>query len=66
MIGRQEVPAEHLIGQRQVSLEDGGHLGAEVLLTTELLQNLHSQHEDLLQVVLLGGGGQRSEVRWQN
>lgn len=60
MIGRQKVPAEHLIGQGQVSLEDGGHLGAEVFLTTELLQNLHGQHEDLLQVLFLTGRGQRS------
>ena len=57
MIGRQEVPAEHLVGQGQVFLEDGGHLCAEVVLSTELLQNLHGQHEDLLQVLFL-----RSEV----
>lgn len=53
MIGRQEVPAEDLIGQGQVSLEHRGHLSVEVLSATELLQHLHGQYEDLTQVVLL-------------
>lgn len=53
MIGRQEVPAEDLIGQGQVSLEHRGHLSVEVLSATELLQHLHGQHEDLMKVILL-------------
>jgi len=40
MIGRQEVPAQHLIGQSQVALEDGGHLGVEG--SAEVLQHLRS------------------------
>ena len=53
MIGREEVPAEHLIGQGQVALEHKGHLGVEVLPAAELLENLHGQHEDLPEVLLL-------------
>lgn len=53
MIGWQKVPAEDLIGQSQVALEDGGHLGVEVLPAAELLQHLHGQHEDLAQAVFL-------------
>ncbi|TNN44343.1 hypothetical protein EYF80_045465 [Liparis tanakae] len=60
MIGRQEVPAEHLIGQRQVALEDRRHLGVEVLPAAELLQHLHGQHEDLTQAVLLEEKGEES------
>lgn len=53
MIGRQEVPAEHLVGQSQVALEDWRHLGVEVFPPAELLQHLHGQHEDLTQALLL-------------
>lgn len=53
MIGRQKVPAEDLVGQSQVALEDARHLGAEVLSSAELLQHLHGQHEDLTQAFLL-------------
>lgn len=47
MIRWQEVPAEDLVGQSQVALEDGGHLGVEVFSAAELLKNLHGQNEDL-------------------
>lgn len=53
MIGWKEVPTEHLIGQRKVALENTGHLSVEVLPPTELLQDLHSEHEDLHEIVLL-------------
>lgn len=53
MIRWQEVPAEDLVGQSQVALEDRGHLGVEVFSPAELLQNLHGQHEDLTQAFLL-------------
>lgn len=55
MIRRQEVPAEHLIGQRQEALEYAGHLSVEVFSAVELLQHLHGHHEDLAQAVLLWG-----------
>lgn len=54
IIGRQEVPAEDLVGQSQVALEDTRHLGVEVFSAAELLQYLHGQHEDLTQAFLLG------------
>lgn len=41
MIGWQEVPAEDLVGQSQVALEDRRHLGVEVFSAAELLQHLH-------------------------
>lgn len=53
IIGRQEVPAENLVGQSQVALEDRGHLGVEVFPAAELLQHLHGQYEDLTQAILL-------------
>lgn len=53
MIWRQEVPAENLVCQSQVALEDRRHLGVEVFSAAELLQHLHCQHEDLAQAVLL-------------
>lgn len=53
MIGRQEVPAEHLIGQGQVALKDARHLSADVLAPAELLQDLHGHCEDLTKTVLL-------------
>lgn len=49
----QEVPAEDLIGQCEVALENGRHLSVEVFPAAELLQHLHGQHEDLTQAVLL-------------
>lgn len=55
MIGRQEVPAQDLVGQSQVALEDRGHLGVEVFSAAELLQHLHGHHEDLVEAVLLEG-----------
>lgn len=55
MIWRQEVPAEDLVGQSQVALEDRGHLSVEVFSAAELLQHLHRQHEDLTQALLLQG-----------
>ncbi len=53
MIGWKEVPAEHLIGQCKVALENTGHLSVEVVPPTELLQDLHSEHEDLPEILLL-------------
>lgn len=53
MIWRQEVPAENLVCQSQVALEDRRHLSIEVFSAAELLQHLHRQHEDLAQAVLL-------------
>lgn len=53
MIGWQEVPAEDLVGQSQVTLEDRRHLGTEIFSAAELLQHLHGQHEDLTQALLL-------------
>lgn len=53
IIGRQEVPAEDVIGQSQVALEDRRHLGIEVFSAAELLQHLHGHHEDLAEAVLL-------------
>lgn len=53
MIWRQEVPAENLVCQSQVALEDGRHLGVQVFSSAKLLQHLHRQHEDLTQAVLL-------------
>ena len=53
MIRWQEVPAEDLVGQSQVALEDRRHLGVEVFSAAELLQNLHGQHKDLTQALLL-------------
>lgn len=53
IVGGQEVPAEDLVGQSEVALEDGWHLGIEVFSAAELLQHLHGQHEDLTQTVLL-------------
>lgn len=65
MIGWQEVPAEDLVGQSQVALEDRRHLGVEVLSAAELLQHLHGQHEDLTQAVLLEtrDGWEKNELR---
>lgn len=51
----QEVPAEDLVGQCEVALENGRHLSVEVFPAAELLQHLHGQHEDLTQAVLLAG-----------
>lgn len=56
MVRWQEVPAEDLVGQSQVALEDRGHLRIEVFSAAELLQNLHGQHEDLTQALLLNMG----------
>lgn len=53
MIGREEVPAEYLIGQCKVTLEHRGHLSVEVFPSTELLQDLHGEHEDLSEILLL-------------
>lgn len=49
----QEVPAEDVISQSQVTLEDRRHLGVEVFPARELLQHLHGQHKDLPQPLLL-------------
>lgn len=57
IVWRQEVPAEDLIGQCEVALENRRHLSVEVFSAAELLQHLHGQHEDLVEAVLLGGGG---------
>lgn len=53
MVWRQEVPAEDVVGQGEVALEHGRHLGAEVLPPAELLQHLYRQQEDLAEVFLL-------------
>lgn len=53
IVGGQEVPAEDLVGQSEVALEDGWHLGVKVFSAAELLQHLHGQHEDLTQAILL-------------
>lgn len=57
IVWRQEVPAEDLVGQCQVALENRRHLSVEVFPAAELLQHLHGQHEDLVEAVLLGGWG---------
>ena len=53
MVWRQEVPAEDVVGQGEVALEHGRHLGAEVLLQAEIPPHLHRQQEDLAEVFLL-------------
>lgn len=53
MVWRQEVPAEDMVGQGEVALEHGRHLGTKVLPLAELLQHLHRQQEDLAEVFLL-------------
>lgn len=42
IIWRKKVPAQDLIGERQVTLKHGGELRAEVLPPAELLENLDS------------------------
>lgn len=49
----QEIPAEDMISQSQVTLEDWWHLGVQVFPARELLQHLHGQHKDLPQSLLL-------------
>lgn len=53
MVWRQEVPAEDVVGQGEVALEHGRHLGTEVLPPAEFLQHLYRQQEDLAEVFLL-------------
>lgn len=53
MVWRQEVPAEDVVGQGEVALEHGRHLGAKVLLQAEIPKHLHRQQEDLAEVFLL-------------
>lgn len=53
IVWRKEVPAQDLVGEGQVALEHGRHLGAEVLPPAEFLQDFHRQQEDLTEVFFL-------------
>lgn len=53
IIWRKKVPAEDLVGKREVTLKYRRHLSAEVVPPAELLQDPNREHEDLAKVFLL-------------